>query len=196
MKNLASLFLLLVASNAAAQLVSPQIVSPVDRLGITIRNGNTRIVTAGKVTDYDVGPVLGNILNFHYFPALEEYGNGRYDYAEQNLTFVVNRPYALEPNPRCGEFLSTAHYIRGMIYLYHASGFGSHSLARADFEEAIQWNPNNLVAYLELSRVYSQLGLKDPAVAIIRHLLDLNPDKTIMEQARTELMKLGVEAKP
>src|SRR5262245_7061892 len=76
---------------------------------------------------YDVGPQLGNILNFHYFPALESYNAGRYQDAEGDLTYVLDRPQYIDGNSRQQEFLSTASYTRGMIYLYHAQGIGRYS---------------------------------------------------------------------
>lgn len=190
LKNLVVLVFLLCAADSSAQEVST-----FDRSGITIINGNTSIVTGGKVTDFDAGPVVGEMLNSHYFPGLQDYGNGRYDYAEYQMTFVISRARYLDQNPRRGEYLSMATYVRGMIFFYHASGVARFRLARADFESAIEWNPMNFRAYLELSRVYSELGLKDPAVSIIRRLLALNPDKSTAEQARMELKKLGIDPK-
>jgi tetratricopeptide (TPR) repeat protein len=191
MRVLASFLGLMLVVEAPAQDLSP-----LERAQIRILVGKASTVSDGNVTVFDAGPVVGQMLNAHYFPALRDYGSGRYDYAERDMTFVINHPAALDENPRKGEFYSTAHYIRGMIYFYHASGVGRHRLAKADFEAAIEWNPANFVAYLELSRVYSELGLKDPAASIIHRLLDLNPDKAIAEQARVELRNLGIEAKP
>ena len=190
MKKLTCFFLLLAATGSVSQVLSP-----IERMGITIVNGPSRNVPQAGPTDFDAGPMVASILNVHYFPGLLDYGNGRYDYAETQLSYVINRPQYIEQNPRQGEILSTAHYTRGMIYFYHASGVGRHRLARADFEAAIQWNPRNLVAYLELSRVFSELGLKEPAVSTIHRLLDFKPDKTIAEQAQADLKKLGVKAK-
>jgi tetratricopeptide (TPR) repeat protein len=188
MKTVLFLLLLIPAT------VPAQDVSLMERRGISIV-GSTRNVPASDMTNFDAGPAVGNMLNAHYFPGLMDYGNGRFDYAEIQMNYVVDRPYYLEQNPRQKEFLSTAHYIRGMIYLYHATGVGRHRLARADFEAAIQWNSNNYIAYLELSRVYSELDLKDLSISIVRRLLDLNPDKVIVERGRIELKKLGVEEK-
>ena len=184
-----SCFLLLVSEASAQDL------SAADRAGIKIFAGKASVYTDKGYTNFDPGPVTGNMLNIHYFPALRDYSNGQYNIAERDLTFVINHPNALDENPRRGEFYSTAHYTRGMIYLYHASGIGRHRLARADFEAAIKWNPMNFVAYLEISRVYSQLGLKDAAVSSLRKLLDLKPDKTTTDQALMELKKLGVDPK-
>ena len=191
MRITALLLALLAVAEAPAQNVSL-----LDRAQIKILNGKGSTLPDRNSLEFDAGPVVGNMLNAHYFPAIRSYGAGRYDYAEADMTFVINHPNALDGNPRREEFYSTAHYTRGMIYLYHASGYGCHTLAKADFEAAIQWNPKMFVAYLELSHVYSELGLKDPAVSVLRRLLALNPDETTTKQARSALMELDVESKP
>src|SRR5215831_5522903 len=51
-------------------------------------------------TDFtNLGPVLGNMLNFHYFPALKLYEAGRYADAFDNFNFVITNRYALDQNP-------------------------------------------------------------------------------------------------
>jgi tetratricopeptide (TPR) repeat protein len=158
------------------------------RTGITIIN--TGKDSVGGRTFYDVGPEVGAILNNHYFPAINQFNAGRYVDAEDNLTYLVERPFYTDGNPRQAQFLSTAHYLRGIIYFYHASGVGRQSLAKGDFEAAIKWNPNNHLAYLELSRVYSSLQIRDYAISIIERLLELEPEANIAQQAKTELEKL------
>jgi tetratricopeptide (TPR) repeat protein len=143
-----------------------------------------------RPTFFDVGPETGRILNLHYFPALELYEGGRYSEAEENLTYVLERPDYINGNSRQQEYLSTAFYTRAMIYFYHASGIGRYSFARRDFEDAVKWNPKNFVAYLELSRVYSSLGFKEQAITILNYLLRLEPGKEIAAQAQDELRKL------
>ena len=145
-------------------------------------------------TDIDAGPSEGFILNAHYFPALKFYNAGRYKDAESQLTYVVVRPHYLEANPRRPEFMSTAHYLRGMIYVYHASGLGRYTLAKADFEAAVKWNPLNYVVYLELSRVYSRLGFPEEAASVLRHLLSLMPDMMTAEEAQKELSGIPEKA--
>jgi tetratricopeptide (TPR) repeat protein len=141
-------------------------------------------------TEYDAGPAVGDMLNAHYFPGINLFNAGRYNYARGELTYVIQRPHYLEGNPKRAEYVSTALYLRGMIYLYHAEGIGKHDLAKADFEAAIKWNPNNHLAYLELSRVYSDLGFATPALKIIDHLLKLKPDQRIADEASAELDRL------
>jgi tetratricopeptide (TPR) repeat protein len=150
------------------------------------------IINTGKympyiTTNIDAGPATGFILNYHYFPGINFYNGGRYKEAEEQFTYVTSRPQYLEANPRRPEFMSTAYYLRGMVYLYHANGVGRHNQAKADFEAALQWNPRNYVVYLEISRLYSGLGFREQAVSIIRHLLEMKPDQMIAEAAQKEL---------
>lgn len=147
-----------------------------------------------NATEFDAGPVIGDMLNAHFFPAVNAYNTGRYRLAMVDFTYVTRRGSYLDGNPRQGEFLSTAYYLRGMIYLYHTEGLGRHALAKADFENAIKWNPSNQVAYVELSRVYSDLGFTEQAILILNHLLELKPRAEILEQAQVELAKLKSES--
>src|SRR5262249_38096608 len=141
-------------------------------------------------TYIDVGPETGNILNVHYFPGINLFNAGRYVDAEENMTYLLDRPFYIADNPRKEEFLSTACYLRAMIYLYHSEGLGRFSLAKRDFEAAVTFNPKNHLAYLELSRVYSNLGFKDQAITILKYLLQLGPSKEIATEAEDELRKL------
>ena len=81
-----------------------------------------------------------------------------------------------------------------MIYVYHASGLGRYTLAKADFEAAVKWNPLNYVVYLELSRVYSRLGFPEEAASVLRHLLSLMPDMMTAEEAQKELSGIPEKA--
>ncbi|HEY2921481.1 MAG TPA: tetratricopeptide repeat protein [Candidatus Binatia bacterium] len=140
-----------------------------------------------RIMEIDAGPVVGNMLNAHYFPGIDFYSGGRYKEAEPQFTYVIERSRYLEANPRQAEFMSTAHYLRGMIYFYHATGIGRLSIAKQDFEAALQWNPRNYIVLLELSRLYSGLGYHEQASSILRHLLDLKPDEEIARQAQIDL---------
>ena len=157
------------------------------------------IVDTGKfmpyiTTNIDAGPATGFILNYHYFPGINFYNGGRYKEAEEQFTYVIQRPYFLEANTRRPEFMSTAHYLRGMIYLYHATGVGRHNQAKADFESALQWNPRNYVVYIEISRLYSGLGFREQAASIIRHLLELKPDEATAAAAQKEIAAIAQKA--
>jgi tetratricopeptide (TPR) repeat protein len=176
-------------SLALAVAALMQTVSPTDRAGIIIINGAIR--GAAAQTRFEAGFEQGGILNAHYFPGLQDYANGMYSIAESQMSYLIERPSYLSGNPRAGQFLSTAHYTRGMIYFYHAEGIGRHRLAIADFEAAIRWNHGNWMAYLELSRVYSELGRKDAAIEVLGALLEQMPDQPAREEAQAELHKLG-----
>jgi tetratricopeptide (TPR) repeat protein len=150
------------------------------------------IVDTGKPIPYertavDAGPAEGNMLNAHYFPGMNFYNAGRYSDAEREMTYVINRPHYLDANPKRPEFVGMAYYLRGMIFLYHAHGVGRLTLAKRDFEAALSWNPNNYVPYLELARVYSELGFADEARKVLQLLLGLGPDETLASEARKEL---------
>jgi tetratricopeptide (TPR) repeat protein len=161
---------------------------------------NIEIINTGKYINYqetliEAGPNVGRILQVHYFPAINFYNAGRYREAEEQLTYVIFRPFYLEGNPRRPEFMSTACYLRGMIYLYHATGVGRFSMAKGDFETAVKWNPLNYVAYLELSRLYSTLGLTEEALSVLRHLLQLMPDESIAVEAQKEVATITQKAR-
>jgi tetratricopeptide (TPR) repeat protein len=154
------------------------------------------IINGGKTmtptrTTFDAGPANGDGLNGHLFPAVIAYNIGDYQSALQDFTYMIRSPGYLDGNPRKDEFLGIAHYLRGMIYLYHAEGVGRHVLAKADFENAIKLNPTNLIPRLELSRVYSDLGFTAQAISIIKQLLALRPEKDIEDMAQAELNKLA-----
>src|SRR5262245_46607356 len=72
--------------------------------------------------EVEIGPSVGEILNFHYFPGMKYYQGGRYASAWNELSYFVERPTFTNGNPNQANYLSTAHYARGMIFLYHATG--------------------------------------------------------------------------
>jgi len=141
-------------------------------------------------TDIDAGPSYGDILNNHYFPGLECFRHGYFSRAKAELGYLIARPDYVKSNPRQAEFMTNSHYIRGMIYLYHASGLGRHLLAKRDFEQSIRWNPKNYLAHLELSRVWSAVGKKEKAISVLKRLMVLEPDETIVQQAKKDLSLL------
>ena len=155
-----------------------------------------RIHTNGLVTNLyrtprvNAGPATGDMLNNHFFYGIDLYNAGHYSYAQPEFAYVARHPEYLVDNPRRNEFMSTSNYLLGMIYMYHADGTGRRNVARAYFERAIEWNPNNYTAYLELARVFRELRFPKQAGAIIQRLLDLKPPEVIAAQARAELNKL------
>jgi tetratricopeptide (TPR) repeat protein len=90
--------------------------------------------------------------------------------------------------------MSTANYLLGMIYMYHAEGLGRRSLARGYFEKAIEWNAKNYVAYLELARVFAELRFSNQASEVLQRLLKLDPPEETAFQARSELSKLSASS--
>jgi tetratricopeptide (TPR) repeat protein len=169
---------------------SEQSVSQSDLAKITIVN-NGGPPSSYETQRFDAGPSLGSILEAHFFPGLDHYNAGRYAYAQIEMAYVVARPTYLDENPRGKEFLSTSHYLLGMIYIYHANGLGRRNVAREHFEKAIQLNPRNYLAYVELARVFAELRITKHASEIIQRLLELNPPEAIAAQARDELNKLS-----
>src|SRR5262245_49572947 len=104
----------------------------INRSLITIENTGSPI-TVDRLYDFHGGVALGNMLNIHYFPAVRFYNAGRYADAEPDLTYVILRPSYLDGNPAQSEYLSIAHYLRGMILLHHSNGVGRLSAAKTDF---------------------------------------------------------------
>lgn len=144
-----------------------------------------------EITSIDAGPETGGILNAHYFPGLIDFQKGNYVGAKNQMDYFLTRPHYIQMNPRQREFISHGHYIRGMIYLYHASGRGRFILAKKDFEQSIRWNPKNYVSHLQLSRVLSTVGLKDKAITILQSLLKTSPDEMVAKLMKEEIHRLN-----
>jgi tetratricopeptide (TPR) repeat protein len=156
---------------------------------------NIKIIDGGPYRprvdmSFDFGPVVGDMLNQHFLPAVNWYNGGTYTAAFGDFNYVITRVHYMDGNPRQAEIMSVALYLRGMIYLHHAEGIGRHAYAKADFEQAIKWNPQNYTAYLELSRVYSELGFNAPASTVLQRLLDMKPGEAIAKEAEAELSKI------
>src|SRR5712691_8116138 len=132
---------MLYLGHAALLLVTAlvQDASLLDRSHIEIVN-NGQYIAINQVTNINGGPVVGNMLNAHYFPGINLYNGGRYTRAEQEFSYVILRPQYLTGNPRRDEYMSVSCYLRGMIYLYHTStnAFGRYSAAKEDFEIALK----------------------------------------------------------
>jgi tetratricopeptide (TPR) repeat protein len=158
---------------------------------VTIINGLVGSSMPYEISLGDLGPSTGHMLSVHFIPGINYYNNGRYDYAQGELNYVTIHPEYLMENPRRSEIESIAHYLIGMIYMYHADGVGRRTLAKQHFEKAIEWNPDNHMAYLEMARMYASLRLSEPARAILQQLLKLKPPGNIEVQARDELSKLS-----
>jgi hypothetical protein len=72
-------------------------------------------------TNIDAGPVVGNMLNAHYFPGLIAFNRGSYGEAHAQFSFVVQRAFALDANARQAEFMSTAYYLRRSGDYHHST---------------------------------------------------------------------------
>jgi tetratricopeptide (TPR) repeat protein len=143
--------------------------------------------TYARPTNINAGTDVGGILNAHYFPGLIDYKNGNYVGAKNQMDYFLDRPHYTKENPRQAEFFSNGHYIRGIIYFYHASGRGKYIYAKKDFEQSIRWNPKNYAAYLQLSRVLSKIGEKKQAVSILYTLIDSKPKEEIIQLFKKEI---------
>ena len=88
------------------------------------------------------------------------------------------------------KFLSTAHYICGMIHLYHDFGYMRYDRAKENFEKSLQLDPENHLAYFGFSRLLSAVEQKDQAIYILQHLLELKPKEDIDQQAKKDLILL------
>jgi len=149
------------------------------------------------MTHLDVGPTepqhsinVGDILNAHFFPGMLDYSKGNYISALAQMRYFINRPQYIKNHPQHLKFLSIAHYICGMIHLYHDSGSGRYIIAKENFEKSIQLDSGNHLAYLEISHVLLAFDLKDQAIYILRYLLELKPKEDIAQQAKKELVLL------
>src|SRR5688572_6218504 len=91
--------------------IAGQNVAGVDRTKIEIVDTGTYVPYTS--THFDAGPATGDILNAHYFPAMNFYNAGRYKDAEEQFSYVILRPTYIQENPRQAEFLSTSYYLRG-----------------------------------------------------------------------------------
>jgi hypothetical protein len=148
-------------------------------------------------TKYDAGSTdvaasinVGNILNLHYYPALDLYRKMNFANAKRELDYFLERPDYTKNNPKQREYFSTAHYLRGLIYLDHATGLGRLSRAKSDFEDCLRWDPGFYSAYLGLARVWKEVGDEPAARAVLEYLIGLGPDEQILQRAR-ELMGEG-----
>jgi tetratricopeptide (TPR) repeat protein len=149
------------------------------------------------MTNLNVGPTesqysinVGNILNAHFFPGLLDYSKGNYSSALRQMRYFIERPQYTRNHPQHLKFLSTAHYICGMIHLYHDFGYERYDRAKENFAKSIQQDPGNHLAYLGISRVFSEVELKDQAIYTLQKLLELKPKEDIAQQAKKELSLL------
>ena len=163
--------------------------------GIVINN--VGVIVPKQQTTFDVGPTdpsaqinTGNILNAHYFPGINFYSRANYKYAKEEMDYVIARPEYIEKNPKRGEIMSIAHFIRGSVYFRHASGLGRLGLARTDFEQSIKWNPENQLARLELARLVATLDQKESAISMLTELQKAKLKPELQQEVAKDLESL------
>ncbi len=71
-----------------------------------------------------------------------------------------------------GAELATAHIVRGNAYFSR----GDYNNAARDYDEAIQLNPKNSVAFYNRGNVYNRLGQYDDAIENYDKAIELRPD--------------------
>jgi cytochrome c-type biogenesis protein CcmH/NrfG len=111
------------------------------------------------------------------------------------MNYFVERPQYTSQNPRQSEFMSTAYYMRGIIYLDHSDGLGRLDLALKNFTAALKWQPENNPALLGLARVYMVMGRTSEAVEAVKLLLSKNPPALLKNEAEEMLKKLASPVK-
>jgi tetratricopeptide (TPR) repeat protein len=157
--------------------------------GIVVRNSKVGVDMAPPA-HYETGPTWGNILNNHFFPGMQNFATGQFAYAKAELDYFLARPEYTAMNPQQGKFMSLGHYIRGMIYLYHASGVGRHARAIQDFRSAIEWDAQNYLSRLELAHALTAVGNTREAINVLQAMLKMELSPDILAQVREDMGKL------
>jgi len=157
--------------------------------GIVIHNGRA-LDFMPELTDIHAGPDSGQILQLRFFPGMVAYLNGKYKNAADDLSFFLRHPDQTKMNIQHVKFHSTANYVLGMIYFYHASGRGRLVRAKKHFEDSIRWDLRYYKSYIELSRLFYSVDLRNHSIFILKKLLNLSPPEDILQQANKELYKM------
>lgn len=145
------------------------------------------------LVDIQLGPETEQVTKLHFFPGMKSYINGRYKNASKDLEFFIRYPAQTVRNPFHTELHSSAHYMLGMIYFYHASGKGRLIRARQHFEYSIKWNPRNYKSYIELAHLFSSIELKDHAASVLHRLLELQLPEDVERRAKNILAQIQVQ---
>lgn len=87
----------------------------------------------------------------------------------QRALDTVNAALALDPNS------FEAYRARGLIYQY---GLFDRVAARSDYEAAYAIAPNMSYLAIDIAKINFELGNTTDAIALLRDVLDLNPDNT------------------
>ena len=76
-------------------------------------------------------------------------------------------------------------------WLWHQAGDLPRALSR--LEQALQFDPQNVRATVEMALVYEQLGYPDRAFALYEHALDLDPNQPDVLQRVNQMRSRGVK---
>ncbi len=102
-------------------------------------------------------------------------------------TAAPTSPPTLTPNP-VSESMSAADYVtRGLAYYEQ----GQYEQAIADYDRAIDLNPDYALAYYNRGLAYKQQGQYERAIADFERCLELSTDPTFRERAEQILRELG-----
>ncbi len=143
-----------------------------------------------KVELFVMGSVGDMNINNHYRPAVIYFRNGIFSNAKGDLDYFIARADFLKGRADQADYMSNAHYLRALIYLYHAKGIGRNVLAKRDLESSIRWNAKNYPPYFELSHLWTKMGMEKQAAAVLQRLLQTFPEEKIVAQAQRELSTL------
>ena len=157
---------------------------------IQIENFRTDIPPTGR-TRFQAGPSVGDILNWHFFPGVQDFKNGNYSYALSQMDYFLERPQYTSENPKQSEFMGLAYYIRGSIYLDHAKGIGRLGKALNDFKAALSWQEDNYPAMIGLAKVYIASNSNDDAKNALKLLLAKNPSDKFVTEANNLLKQIA-----
>ena len=169
------------------------------RLGYLALHYSTRAAGCGpKDCDAQLAPAitLGKMLPF--LPAKDQVA------ASPRIKESVDKALALDPrndnawhilgrwNRVLAEISGAKRFLAGLIYGELPKG--SYEEAERDMKKAIELNPKRLMHYIELGRIYAQMGRKDEARELINKGLGMSDaekdDPETKQRGRETLAKL------
>jgi tetratricopeptide (TPR) repeat protein len=169
------------------------------RLGHIALDYSTRAAACGpKDSDAQLAPAitLGKMLP--YLPTKEQVA------ASPRIKVSVDKALAIDPhndtawhvlgrwNRVLAEVSSTKRFVSGLIYGQLPKG--SYEQAEQAMKKAIALNPNRLMHYIELGRIYAQMGRKEEARQFINKGLTMpdteRDDPETKQRGRETLAKL------
>lgn len=102
------------------------------------------------------------------------------------ITSVPSPTLLLTPPPPVS---AKDYFTRGLTYYAQ----GDYDRAIADFDKAIQLEPDFAKAYSNRGSAYKSKGEKYKAIADFKKVLDLTDDPALRQQAQDQLKALGVQ---